>query len=69
MALGPIPATGKLLRRTGLTIDDIGVLEVNEAFAPVPLARRAETGADPDRLIPLAAPSPSGTRSGPAGPS
>jgi acetyl-CoA acyltransferase len=38
MLLGPIPATEKVLRRTGLNIDDIGVFEVNEAFAPVPLA-------------------------------
>ncbi|MCO1659610.1 thiolase family protein [Pseudonocardia humida] len=53
MLLGPIPATRKLLRRTGLTIDDIGVFEVNEAFAPVPLAWQAETGADLDRINPL----------------
>lgn len=53
MLTGPIPATEKVLRRTGLTIDDIGVFEVNEAFAPVPLAWLAETGADPERLNPL----------------
>ncbi|WP_216898444.1 thiolase family protein [Nocardia alni] len=53
MLLGPIPATRKVLQRTGLTVDDIGVFEVNEAFAPVPLAWLAETGADPDRLNPL----------------
>lgn len=53
MLLGPIPATEKVLRRTGLSIDDIGVFEVNEAFAPVPLAWLAETGADPERLNPL----------------
>jgi acetyl-CoA acyltransferase len=53
MLTGPIPATGKLLRRTGLTPRDIGAFEVNEAFAPVPLAWLAETGADPDRLNPL----------------
>ncbi|WP_416967982.1 thiolase family protein [Streptomyces sp. 4F14] len=52
MLLGPIPATEKALHRAGLTIDDIGVYEVNEAFAPVPLAWLAETGADPDRLNP-----------------
>ena len=50
---GPIPATAKVLARTGLDIDDIGAFEVNEAFAPVPLAWLAETGADPDRLNPL----------------
>ncbi|WP_327312142.1 thiolase family protein [Streptomyces sp. NBC_01235] len=53
MLLGPIPATQKVLRRSGLSIDDIGVYEVNEAFAPVPLAWLAETGADPERLNPL----------------
>ncbi|WP_314221056.1 thiolase family protein [Streptomyces zaehneri] len=53
MLLGPIPATEKVLRRSGLTLADIGVYEVNEAFAPVPLAWLAETGADPGRLNPL----------------
>lgn len=53
MLTGPIPATEKVLRRTGLSIGDIGVFEVNEAFAPVPLAWLAETGADPERLNPL----------------
>ncbi|MFJ1969467.1 thiolase family protein [Streptomyces sp. NPDC087903] len=53
MLTGPIPATEKALRRAGLSIDDIGVFEVNEAFAPVPLAWLAETGADPERLNPL----------------
>ncbi|KAA9163678.1 thiolase family protein [Amycolatopsis acidicola] len=53
MLLGPIPATEKVLRRSGLSIEDIGVFEVNEAFAPVPLAWQAETGADPERLNPL----------------
>ncbi|MEV3965245.1 thiolase family protein [Nocardia sp. NPDC050193] len=53
MLTGPIPATEKVLRKTGLTVADIGVFEVNEAFAPVPLAWKAETGADPERLNPL----------------
>jgi acetyl-CoA acyltransferase len=53
MLLGPIPATEKALRRAGLSIEDIGAYEVNEAFAPVPLAWLAETGADPKRLNPL----------------
>jgi acetyl-CoA acyltransferase len=52
MLTAPIPATGKALRRAGLSIRDIGVYEVNEAFAPVPLAWLAETGADPARLNP-----------------
>jgi acetyl-CoA acyltransferase len=52
MLTGPIPATALALKRSGLTIDDIGVFEVNEAFAPVPLAWLKETGADPARLNP-----------------
>jgi len=52
MLTGPIAATAKLLRRTGRTVDDIGVFEVNEAFAPVPLAWLAETGADRARVNP-----------------
>jgi acetyl-CoA acyltransferase len=53
MLIGPIAATNKLLERAGVSIDEIGVFEVNEAFAPVPLAWLAETGADPARLNPL----------------
>jgi acetyl-CoA acyltransferase len=53
MLSAPIPATAGALRRAGLTIDDIGAFEVNEAFAPVPLAWLAETGADPERVNPL----------------
>jgi len=52
MLTAPIPATAKALSRAGLTIGDIGAYEVNEAFAPVPLAWLAETGADPARLNP-----------------
>jgi acetyl-CoA acyltransferase len=48
----PMPATAKALARSGLKIDDLGVYEVNEAFAPVPLAWLKETGADPARLNP-----------------
>ncbi len=50
MLTGPIPATEKALRRSGLRIDEIGAFEVNEAFAPVPMAWLAETGAD-DKLV------------------
>ncbi|GLW99340.1 thiolase family protein [Microtetraspora sp. NBRC 16547] len=54
MMLGaPIPATELALRRSGLSIDDLGAYEVNEAFAPVPLAWLRETGADMSRLNPL----------------
>jgi acetyl-CoA acyltransferase len=52
MLTGVLPATGKVLSRAGLTIDDIDTFEVNEAFAPVPLCWLAETGAAPDRLNP-----------------
>lgn len=53
MLSGPIPATAKSLQRSGLSIDEIGAFEINEAFAPVPLAWLAETGADVNRLNPL----------------
>jgi acetyl-CoA acyltransferase len=53
MLTGPIPATEKVLRKAGVALADVGVFEVNEAFAPVPLAWLAETGADPNRLNPL----------------
>ncbi|MDR5699751.1 thiolase family protein [Agromyces aerolatus] len=50
MLTGPIPATRKLLSRAGLSVDDIGAFEVNEAFASVIGAWEDEIGADPDRL-------------------
>ncbi len=53
MLTGPIPATEKVLAKAGVSISDIGVFEVNEAFAPVPLAWLAETGADPELTNPL----------------
>jgi acetyl-CoA acyltransferase len=53
MLTAPIPATVRALSRSGLSIGDIGVYEVNEAFAPVPLAWLADIGADADRLNPL----------------
>jgi acetyl-CoA acyltransferase len=53
MLTAPIPATEKALRRAGLGLQDIGAFEVNEAFAPVPLAWLAETGADEKLLNPL----------------
>jgi acetyl-CoA C-acetyltransferase len=46
----PIPATQRALARAGMKIGDIDLYEVNEAFAPVPLAWLKEVGADPDRL-------------------
>ncbi len=53
MLTGPIPATGKVLNKAGVGLSEVGVFEVNEAFAPVPLAWLAETGADERRLNPL----------------
>ena len=53
MLTGPIPATEKVLRKAGVGLSHVGVFEVNEAFAPVPLAWLTETGAELDRLNPL----------------
>ena len=53
MLTGPIPATELALKRSGLAIDDIDFFEVNEAFASVPLAWQAATGASAERLNPL----------------
>jgi acetyl-CoA acyltransferase len=53
MLTGPIPATHRVLTRANLRVDDIGVFEVNEAFASVPLAWESETGADHARVNPL----------------
>lgn len=50
MLEAPLPATERALARAGLRIDDIDLFEVNEAFAPVPLAWLKATGADPARL-------------------
>ncbi|MFI9116163.1 acetyl-CoA C-acetyltransferase [Streptomyces venezuelae] len=50
MLSAPIPATAHALKKTGLAIDDIDLVEINEAFAPVVLAWLKETGADPARV-------------------
>jgi len=50
MLKGPIPATRKVLERAGLTIDDIDVFEVNEAFASVVLAWQKDLGVDPSKV-------------------
>jgi acetyl-CoA acetyltransferase family protein len=47
---GPIPASHKVLKAAGLTIDDIDLYEVNEAFAPVPLSWAIELKADQNKL-------------------
>lgn len=52
MLTGIIPVTEKILARTGFGIDDIDTFEVNEAFAPVPLAWQRELHADPERMNP-----------------
>jgi acetyl-CoA acyltransferase len=52
MLTGPIPATAKALARAGLTIDQIDAIEVNEAFASVPLAWQAEFPVDDAKLNP-----------------
>jgi acetyl-CoA acyltransferase len=52
MLTAPIPATRKALQRSGLSIDDIGVYEVNEAFASVPLAWMADVQAGWEGLNP-----------------
>lgn len=53
MLTAPIPATRKVLQRSGLRLDEIGVFEINEAFASVPLAWLAEIGADDKAVNPL----------------
>lgn len=52
MGLGPIPATRKALKRAGLEIEDIGVIEINEAFAAQALACIRELGLDPAKVNP-----------------
>jgi acetyl-CoA C-acetyltransferase len=52
MLTGPIDATQRLLDRTGMTLDDIDLVEINEAFASVVLAWQRELGADLDRANP-----------------
>ncbi|GLW22154.1 acetyl-CoA C-acetyltransferase [Microbispora triticiradicis] len=52
MLTAPIPATRKALDRAGLSIGDMDVIEINEAFAPVPLAWLKEIDADPARTNP-----------------
>jgi acetyl-CoA C-acetyltransferase len=53
MGLGPIPAVKKVLEQAGMTIDDIDVLELNEAFAAQVVPCRDEWGIDPEKLNPF----------------
>jgi acetyl-CoA acetyltransferase len=48
MGIGPVPATHKALRRAGLSLDDLGLIELNEAFAAQSLAVLREWGMDPE---------------------
>lgn len=50
MLTGPIPATQKVLKKAGMSIDDIDLIEINEAFAPVPLVTILEIGMDPEKV-------------------
>ena len=50
MLEAPLPATEKALKKAGMSIDDIDLFEVNEAFASVPVAWLKSTGADPEKL-------------------
>ncbi|BBX29754.1 thiolase family protein [Mycolicibacterium alvei] len=52
MLTAPIPATQKALAKSGLSVDQIGAFEVNEAFAPVPMAWLKDIGADESRVNP-----------------
>ena len=52
MLTAPIPATRIALEKAGLSIDDIDVTEINEAFAPVPMSWIEELGADPAKVNP-----------------
>jgi acetyl-CoA acetyltransferase len=52
MLSGPIPATHKVLERSGMSLAQMDHYEVNEAFAPVPLAWLAELDGDPEKLNP-----------------
>src|SRR6185503_6022744 len=50
MLSGQVPATEKILKRTGMSMKDIDLVEINEAFAPVPLLLMQETNIDPEKV-------------------
>jgi acetyl-CoA C-acetyltransferase len=52
MGIGPVPAVRKVLERTGMTLDDVGVIELNEAFAAQSLAVIDELGLDEEKVNP-----------------
>ena len=53
MGVGPIPAIQQLLKNTGMTIDDVDIVEINEAFAAQIVPCRDELGIDPEKLNPF----------------
>lgn len=53
MLEGPIPATEKLMKRSGVRLDEIGVFEVNEAFAPIPMAWMSAFDVPVEKVNPL----------------
>ena len=63
MGIGPVPAVKKALDRAGKSLDDVDVVELNEAFAAQALAVMQDLGLDPSRSTRTAARSPSATRS------
>ena len=69
MLEAPLPATERALKKAGMSIDDIDLFEVNEAFASVPTAWLKTTGADPANSTSMAARSRSAIRSAAAAPS
>jgi acetyl-CoA C-acetyltransferase len=50
MLNAPVPSARKILKRAGMTLDDIDLIEINEAFAPVPLLLIQEAGIDPEKV-------------------
>jgi hypothetical protein len=64
MGIGPVPAVRKLLAKTGLTVADIDLFEMNEAFAARPCTASASSASPTRSSTSTAAPSPSATRSG-----
>jgi acetyl-CoA C-acetyltransferase len=52
MGIGPVPAVRKVLQRAGVSLDDVGVIELNEAFAAQALAVMRELDLDPERVNP-----------------
>jgi acetyl-CoA acyltransferase 2 len=50
MGIGPVPATQKMMARAGITLDDVDLIEVNEAFAPQVLAVQKELGIPTEKL-------------------